>query len=223
MLRPTKLSSLHGLLVRYQEVRKEGDTLWAQVLEVLPNATEQEVVDFLSKTTAPKPVSVPRPFKAPKERRPLKSVDLKKRISKARKAVAQGKLPPLKVRIKKVMGDKDMEVKVVIAELDKKGWLPESNDISTYISFMLSSLKNDFVRIKRGVYKVKPQATLGEQRTQLYQWVWTCLKGQPLTAEKMTSSLDYPKELKAALTSYRKLNLAAKKKALSSFMTSVSV
>lgn len=76
------------------------------------------------------------------------------KISRTRKAVADGKLPPLKERIRQVMGSKEMEVKEIIVELDKKGWLPESKDNSTYMSYMLSSSKEDFERVSRGKYKV---------------------------------------------------------------------
>lgn len=52
------------------------------------------------------------------------------------------------------MGSKEMIVKDIIAELKKKNWLPESKDISTYLSFTFLLHKNDFARVSRGKYRV---------------------------------------------------------------------
>ena len=81
------------------------------------------------------------------------------RATKGRRAVASGERPPLKEAIVAVMGATTMNVGDVIKALDKKGWLPDSEEIRNYISFALSSNKETFERVTRGVYKVRAGVT----------------------------------------------------------------
>lgn len=108
-----------------------------------------------AKAAAPKKKAVAKAKAAPTAKKSAANA----KISKTRKAVADGKIPPLKERLRLVMGSKEMEVKDIITELEKKNWLPDSKDPSTYMSFMLSSSKDDFERVSRGKYKVLAKKT----------------------------------------------------------------
>lgn len=80
----------------------------------------------------------------------------------ARKAVASGDLPSLTNRLIEVMGKDDVGIPEVITRLAQKGWTPDSKDLPTYISYMLSSNKETFERVSRGVYRVSKSATNGK-------------------------------------------------------------
>jgi hypothetical protein len=87
---------------------------------------------------------------------PVKKAAAKEAVAKAPKApkaAVEGKLPPLRERIRLVLGDGALEVKAIILGLEKRNWLPQSNDPPAYISVMLASSKDHFVRVQRGVYK----------------------------------------------------------------------
>lgn len=74
-----------------------------------------------------------------------------------RKAVANGSRPPLYQAVAMVMAGKDqMSIDQVLQELEKRGWSPDSEKPHNYISFIFSSNKEVFDRVKRGVYRVKP-------------------------------------------------------------------
>jgi hypothetical protein len=68
----------------------------------------------------------------------------------------EGKLPTLTVRLRTVMGGDDVGIAEAIKRLkarDKK-WVPNSKDLQAYISLALSTHKDDFVRVTRGIYRV---------------------------------------------------------------------
>lgn len=62
--------------------------------------------------------------------------------------------PSLINAIQQVMGTKTMNAEAVFANLEAKGWLPESNDPKGYVRYTLSSKKEIFLRVKdkRGFY-----------------------------------------------------------------------
>ena len=80
---------------------------------------------------------------------------INKAISMSRKAVAKGKIPPLKTRLKIVIDDQEMRIRDIIPKLKEQGWLPRCQDPSTYLCMVLSTEKGDFRRVERGVYAVK--------------------------------------------------------------------
>ena len=82
---------------------------------------------------------------------------IKKVISKRRQAVADGDMLPLKKRLLLVMLDEELRIRDIIPKLEEKGWLPDCQDPSTYLSMVLSTETKDFKRVARGTYKAKPQ------------------------------------------------------------------
>lgn len=71
-----------------------------------------------------------------------------------RRAVAEGDRPPVKEAMATVMGDRAMRSPEIVAALEARGWLPNSENPQQYISFMLSSSIDVFERVERGVYRV---------------------------------------------------------------------
>lgn len=64
-------------------------------------------------------------------------------------------VPPLRERIISVMGSESLSIKEVMDRLDQKGLMPDTKSPRAYISMMLSSNKDHFTSVSRGVYKVK--------------------------------------------------------------------
>lgn len=82
--------------------------------------------------------------------------------AEGRRAVAEGRRPPIKDAISKVMGNRTMAIVDVFNGLKEKGWLPNSNEPRQYISYLLSTSKDRFERAPnggRGIYRVKSGAT----------------------------------------------------------------
>ena len=82
--------------------------------------------------------------------------------AEGRRAVAEGRRPPIKDAISKVMGNKTMTIGDIFDGLKEKGWLPNSNEPRQYISYLLSTSKDRFERAPnggRGIYRVKSGAT----------------------------------------------------------------
>lgn len=78
--------------------------------------------------------------------------------TKARRDVARGKRPRAWVAMARVMGTKTMGAAPLVAALKKRGWLPASENPQQYISYLLSSNKDVFEKVRRGLYRVRKQA-----------------------------------------------------------------
>ena len=103
----------------------------------------------------------------PKRGRPRKNVDGEIKvapsahIAEGRRAVAEGVRPPIKEAIATVMGDRTMTIDEIFEGLRAKNWLPNSNEPRQYISYLLSTSKERFERVRsagRGVYRGKTTA-----------------------------------------------------------------
>lgn len=87
-----------------------------------------------------------------------KATPAKAKAAKAKAAAsvgAEGKLPTLKDRLKIVFGNDDVGIEEAINRLTARGkkWVPDAKDLRAYISVALSTHKDDFVRVSRGVYR----------------------------------------------------------------------
>jgi hypothetical protein len=85
---------------------------------------------------------------------PAKTTKASKAAAKAPKA---GQVPTLTERLKIVIGDDDVGITEAIKRLKARGkkWIPNSGDLRSYVSLALSTHKDDFARVDRGVYRVK--------------------------------------------------------------------
>jgi chemotaxis protein histidine kinase CheA len=95
-----------------------------------------------------------KPAKEPKAPKAEKKAPEKKAAKAAEKKAVGEKLPPMKERIKKVLGSKSMDCPAIMDALKIKNWLPDAKDPKAYVSFLLSGNPNDFKRVSRGVYCV---------------------------------------------------------------------
>lgn len=67
----------------------------------------------------------------------------------------RGDVPTVPDRIAILMENKgEFRVADIIKPLENKGWLPESKNLNNYLSFVLSSNKDRFENISRGLYRV---------------------------------------------------------------------
>lgn len=110
---------------------------------------------------APRPMArkASTPKASPRSKKPKKGVvggskAAAKRAAEGRRAVARGDRPPLREAMAVVMGDGSMTSADVVAALEARGWGPNADDPRQYISYMLSSSKDTFDRVERGVYRV---------------------------------------------------------------------
>jgi|SRR5688572_19698235 len=80
--------------------------------------------------------------------------------TKPPKPKADRGLPFLHERLQIVMGTEAVSIPDLVQRLREKGpgWLPESKDLSAYLSLTLSQRKSLFERVDRGVYRVKKGA-----------------------------------------------------------------
>ncbi len=95
---------------------------------------------------------------SPKGKAKGKAKASKTKPAAAPTAATKGKKPPLKSAIINVMGDQTMTAGDLIEALKKKDWLPESNNIRNYISYVLSQNKDLFGSKERGKYFLKAGA-----------------------------------------------------------------
>lgn len=84
--------------------------------------------------------------------------------AEGRRAVARGDRPPMKEAMATVMGKQQMGAADVVAGLEKKGWMPNAEDPQQYVSYMLSSNKDVFERVERGLYKVRDGVEFGKKK-----------------------------------------------------------
>ena len=179
-----------------QAPKKSSKSPKAKVAKAAPQAASKPV-----KAAKAAPQAASKPVKAakaaPKAAKAAKKVqtELGKTISESRKAVADGSLPPLKDRLKIVMGAGEVSIKTIVDALSAKNWAPKSKSLGTYISFMLGSHPETFERVRRGVYKVissngsakAPKAKL--QPTKVNGKKASAKKGEAASTEKVDTSL----------------------------------
>lgn len=85
--------------------------------------------------------------------------------AEGRRAVARGDRPVLKDAMEQVMGRHEMSADEVILGLQAKGWLPNSGNPKQYISYMLSSTKDVFEPVRRGIYRVLPSIAAAAKKS----------------------------------------------------------
>ncbi len=78
-----------------------------------------------------------------------------KTATKGRPKGQQKSRPPLAEAMAQVMGAETMGAGKIFGELKKKGWLPNSKDPRSYIQGSLSTRRDQFERVARGLYRVK--------------------------------------------------------------------
>jgi hypothetical protein len=95
------------------------------------------------------------PVKAPKaaKAKPVAADGKNSAVAVGRRAVASGERPKLVDAIMIVMGDSKMDSAQVIEALRAKDWAPNAKKLQSYISYMLSSNKDKFERLERGIYQ----------------------------------------------------------------------
>jgi len=137
--------------IRGFDVDDNGVLNYAMLLSDLP---EQ------AKGRSPKPA--PKKKAKKKASKPKKKAAAKPnpRAAEGRRAQARGDRPPLKQAIAVVMGKATMDAATVVKALKARGWLPNAEDPHQYASFMLSSSRDVFERVRRGFYRVKAQPKL---------------------------------------------------------------
>lgn len=108
--------------------------------------------------------------------------------AEGRRAVAEGKRPPIKDAIAKVMGTKTMSIDDIFEGLKAKTWLPNSSEPRQYIAYLLSTSKDRFERVAsagRGFYRAKSGDTKAEPVAK------TAPKAEPVAkTENHTTSTD---------------------------------
>lgn len=112
------------------------------------------------------------------------------------KADASGKIPKVRDRLIHVIGDKELRIAEIIEELKKRdGWLPESNDISTYMCYALGN-KEYFEKVSRGCYKlVNPPLRQESKTKEPIQAKST--NGTPNKTKSPETAEDYDTQLKS--------------------------
>lgn len=86
----------------------------------------------------------------------------KAQISRIRKAISDGDIPPFRKRLFEVLRESDPEgvqLEQVLEALKKKGWAPASKsdqNARTYIC-AVAGQDNRIVRVSRGVYRLRPR------------------------------------------------------------------
>lgn len=108
--------------------------------------------------TAPKGRRGKQAVRAEGKRKVRSNKDGMSRAADGRRDVASGKRPAIKQACAQVLGNETLDTKEVVARLEQNGWMPNTNNPSGYINFVLSSAakKGDtFERVGRGQYRVK--------------------------------------------------------------------
>jgi len=93
---------------------------------------------------------------------PVKAPRKTKTAAKAEtpRVASDDRMPPLRERLKIVMGEDSVSIQEAIDRLNAKdpAWVPDSTDLKGYISLALSTHKDVFERVRRGVYSVRKNA-----------------------------------------------------------------
>ena len=128
------------------------------------------------KTAAPKAAAAPKAVAAPKGKpgpkpgakkaaapkgKPGPKPGAKKAAAPAAKKAAAkpaATRPPIKDACRLVMGRKTLPIKDVVAGLQAQKWVPDTTNLTGYVSAILSGTKNVFEAVGRGVYRVKGDA-----------------------------------------------------------------
>lgn len=102
-----------------------------------------------NKGTGPK-AKTPKATKTPKVK-----VTSSTKISEGRQAVSRGDRPKMKEAVATIIGKGQMSANEVVEGLKTRGWLPDSDNPRQYMSYVLSTHKDTFEAVSRGIYRVK--------------------------------------------------------------------
>ena len=110
--------------------------------------------------------------------------------TEGRRAVARGDRPTMKEAIATVMGKSAMGSADIVSGLEKKGWLPNAQDPQQYVSYLLSSNKDVFERLERGLYKVREGAVFSRRQVKLRENGESEGKGKKAAAATSSSATE---------------------------------
>jgi hypothetical protein len=157
------------------EKKRQEEGLLAKAEDLLLRSTQDGVVKSTSEPevekapteveTAPTEVDPPPPV--PAKRRGRKKGSKNKPKTKAEPKASKGKpearqitkgaRPPLKKSMWEILGaDKVMSAPEMLDALKERGYLPQSKDPKTVISWTFSSCKDAFIRVTHGKYRSNP-------------------------------------------------------------------
>lgn len=91
----------------------------------------------------------------PKTKTPRAAKVPSNKISEGKQAVSRGERPKMKEAVATVIGKGQMSANEVVDALKTRGWLPDSENPRQYMSYVLSTHKDVFETVGRGIYKVK--------------------------------------------------------------------
>jgi len=99
--------------------------------------------------------------------KPAASPKKTKTAAQVTRVAGEDKKPPLRERLRIVLGEDQVTIPLAIERLRAKdaSWLPESTDLNAYISLALSTHKETFERVSRGVYQVVKGAVAAAPKT----------------------------------------------------------
>jgi hypothetical protein len=158
---------------RIETLSQEARHIQDQVRAIIKKSP-LEFVEALHKIVSETMLSQPEltlsspPKKRAESSRPLSSPPTKRkyperitaghrqRAIEGRRAVSKGDRPPLKDAIAIVIGKDQVTSLTIVERLAAKGWTPNSTNPRGYISVVLSSCKDAFECVTRGVYRVVP-------------------------------------------------------------------
>jgi len=167
---------LYGRCIRSSEDR---DKIRAEALRMgVPIRTEEELTTFTENfrrlrdkadpdlPQQPPPASPPpkltkagkidgRTKEARAKRVKVSKVSSSSNAKKGRREVLQGKRPPMKEAVARVIGKRTMTATEIREGLRKRGWLPNTDKVQQYISYILSSTRDIFERVEHGKYRVR--------------------------------------------------------------------
>lgn len=139
------------------------------IVKATPKTVAKAATALEAKELAPEKKKLGRPPNAKPQSQPQPKVKVKAKAAKAKAAKGtaasaadstEGKLPTLTERLKTVIGGDEVGISEAIKRLKARGkkWVPNSGDLQAYISVAMSTHKEDFVRVKRGIYRVRKAA-----------------------------------------------------------------
>lgn len=140
----TPIEAASQLLESYETYLKSADLFRKSVKE--PTLTVEHCM-ALSRALTESLATV----KKPTAKRHVKSPS----VSAGRREVTQGLRPKLLDAMALVMGDREMSCPEIVKALKAKKWAPHSESPVPYVSFMLSANRDRFIRVSRGIYRVR--------------------------------------------------------------------
>lgn len=150
-----QIQALTDKLVKFDEIFGTGGTTAAPVKTAKKTAKKGSKKD----TSVSEPVSVSASSEA------TSTESTPNLAAQGRRDVASGKRPKIKDAMTIVMGDTPMNAESIFAGLEARGWTPNSKNPKSYISYLLSSLRDHFEKVpgQRGIYRVKPVSAKSEE------------------------------------------------------------